>query len=186
RILRPATHEGRQRSKPRVFAGGWCPRRPFLLAANRRHTTPCLPLFADSDAVADRLPLRQHVIEKFVAGIDEDRAGGFPARVLDDVTPVLHRNRRLRVGQIGHQMPVAGAPAGLSRRRQCSLHAAAEDQGGNYKGNCTRGHKLVPHPLLAKTRAKPILLIWIMSSEARRCPPGRRLEPSKIMNSIYG
>jgi hypothetical protein len=107
---RPAAAQARRRR----------PRRPFLLAANRGDSAPDLPLFADGDAVADRPPLRQHVIEKFVAGIDDDRAGGFLARVLDDVTPVLHRNRRLRVGQIGHQLPVAGAPASLSRGRQCS------------------------------------------------------------------
>ena len=111
-----------------MFAGGRCPRRPFLLAANRGNAAPGLPLFADGDAVADRLALRQDVIEKLIAGIDDDSAGGFLARVLDDVTPVLLRNGRLRLRQIGHQLPVAGAPAGLSRGRKRCLHAATKHQ----------------------------------------------------------
>ena len=63
--------------------------------------------------VPDRLAVRQHVIKKLVAAIDDDGAGGFPARVLNDAAPVLLRNSRLRVGQIGHQLPVANAPARL-------------------------------------------------------------------------
>src|SRR5262249_22161724 len=98
------------------------------------------PPFAAGDAVADRLALRQDVIKKSATGIDDDRAGGFVARVLDDVTPILLRNDRLPVGQIGHQLLVTRTPASLCRRRQCPpLHAAAEHQGDNCKDNRTHG-----------------------------------------------
>jgi len=44
-----------------------------------------LQAFADRDAVADRLPLRQHVVEKLVVAIDDDASGRFPARKFDDM-----------------------------------------------------------------------------------------------------
>jgi len=125
--------------KPRVFAGGRCPGRPFFPSTNGGGATPVLPTFANGDAVADRLAFRQDVIKKLVAGIDDDGAGGFFARVLDDLTPILHGDRHLPVGQVRHQLPVAPAPASVSRRRQCPLHAAAEHQGDNCKDNRTHG-----------------------------------------------
>jgi signal transduction histidine kinase len=79
--------------------------------------------------------------ELFAAAIDDDGAGGFLARVLNDVTPVLLRNGRLRVRQIGHQLLIAHAPAGLGHGCKRLLHAAAESQTDNYEYNCT--HRLL-------------------------------------------
>src|SRR5262249_18941479 len=153
--------EGWEGAKPRLFAGGRCPRRPFLLATNGGGATPVLPTFANGDAVADRLALRQDVIKKSATGIDDDGAGGFVARVLDDVTPFLLRNDRLPVGQIGHQLLVTRTPASLCRRRQCPLHAAAEHQGDNCKGNPTHGCNF------------PLFL-----------PQARRMRPSRTCSTV--
>ena len=79
------------------------------------------------------MAFRQHVIEKLAAGIDDDAARGVAARVLNDVAPVLLRNGRLRVGQIGHQLLVARAPADLGHGCKRLLHAAAEHQPDNYE-----------------------------------------------------
>src|SRR6516165_5364689 len=121
-----------------MLAGSRCPRWPFFLAADRGDATPSLCIFADSDAVADGLAFRQHVIEKLAAGIDDDAARGVAARVLNDVAPVLLRNGRLRVGQIGHQLLVARAPADLGHGCKRLLHAAAEHQTDNYANTIAR------------------------------------------------
>src|SRR5262249_12154063 len=65
--------------------------------------------------------------------------GGFLTRVADNVPAVLLRNRRLCVGQIGHQCPVTRAPAGLSRGRGRLLHTATPRHSGNYECNGTPG-----------------------------------------------
>ena len=70
----------------------WSQGRMALLDTDRRRR----------DAVADGLTLRQDVIKKLITAIDDDGAGGFLARVLDDVTPILLRNGRLPVGQVCH------------------------------------------------------------------------------------
>src|SRR5262249_33559700 len=56
------------------------------------------------------------------------------------------------VGQVRHQLPVAPAPASVSRRRQCPLHAAAEHQGENCKDNRTHGCNF---PLFREFRRLP-------------------------------
>src|SRR5262249_56404320 len=52
---------------------GW----PFFLAANLRDTGPRLRLFAHDHAVADRLVVRQHVIEIARVTIDDHRTPRF-------------------------------------------------------------------------------------------------------------
>src|SRR5581483_1879618 len=109
--------------------------------------------FADGNAVADRLAFRQDVIEELVVAIDDDRAGRFLAGVLDDVAPIGLGNRGLLVGQVRHQLFVAGIPASLSRRLKRLLHAAAErhcSQSDNYECNRTHCHnRLLPRPYCA-------------------------------------
>src|SRR5262249_61310984 len=73
--------------------------------------------------------------KKPITGIDEDGTGGFFTTVVNDVPLILNRNRRLRVGQVRHQLSIAWGPASLSSGRQRLLHAAAEHQDDGYKGN---------------------------------------------------
>src|SRR5262249_46318534 len=67
----------RKRAEPPLLALGGRPRWPFFLAANLRDTGPRLRLFAHDHAVADRLVVRQHVIEIARVTIDDDRTRRF-------------------------------------------------------------------------------------------------------------
>src|SRR5262249_7213835 len=116
--------------------------------------TPGLRLFAHSDAVADRLPLRQHVVEKFIVAIDDDRPRGFLTGVVDNVALVLVWDGRLRVGQIGHELLVARLPASFRCWLEHFLHAAAERKPGNDEGNETCRHDSVTLP--ARPCGRPI------------------------------
>src|SRR5207248_11618068 len=70
RIVRTAGDKGRQWTEPFLLTGSRHPRRPFLQTTDLGDAAPGLRFFADGDAVADRLPFRQHVIEKLVVAID--------------------------------------------------------------------------------------------------------------------
>ena len=80
----------------------------------------------DRDAVPDRLAVRHHVVEKPSVGIDQDRAGSFPALIVDDVSLVGLGNAGPRIRRIGQQLPVSRRKARLRRRCERRLHAAAE------------------------------------------------------------
>src|SRR5215510_16364960 len=67
----------RERAEPPLLALGRRPPRPFFLAANLRDTGPRLRLFAHDHAIADRLVVRQHVIEIARVTIDDDRTRRF-------------------------------------------------------------------------------------------------------------
>src|SRR5689334_6834148 len=92
RITWSARDTGGKRAEPRLFAGGGGPCRPFFLTADLGDAAPGLRFFAHSDAIADRFALRQDVIKKLVVGIDEDRAAGLAALIIDDLPAVALRN----------------------------------------------------------------------------------------------
>ena len=80
-------------------------------------------------SVADRLTLRQNVIEELVVHIDDDAARRFLARVVDDVPAIVLRNiSPEHRQQFRHQRLVAARPSSLRRRLKRFLHAAAEQQ----------------------------------------------------------
>ena len=69
--------------------GGWNPVRPFGLAGDRLDARPGEALAAHPDAVADRPPAAEHVIEVGVGGIDHDGAGRFGAGECDHLAPQM-------------------------------------------------------------------------------------------------
>ena len=133
------------------------PARPFFHAADFGDAAPHLGVFADGDAVADRLVVRQHVVEELVVAIDDDRARSFLAVEADEMPAIGLGDRRLRVGQVRHQLLVARLPGDLSRRLKRLLHAAAEHQAHNQKCYRTHGHgHFPPTPLTPARRNAPI------------------------------
>ena len=63
------------------------PIRPFRLAADGLHAGPGKALAADADAVTNGAALAEHVIERGVAGIDDDRARRFAGVERDHGAP---------------------------------------------------------------------------------------------------
>src|SRR5262249_57432900 len=87
----------RERAEALLLALGRRPRRPFFLAADLRDAGPRLRLFAHDHAIADRLVVRQHVIEIARVAIDDDRTGRFFAVITHDRALVGLRDARFRV-----------------------------------------------------------------------------------------
>src|SRR5258705_6602464 len=85
RIAGTAGHLARQIGLARDHFRGRGPIRPLGLLANRLYTRPGKTLAADADAVADRPPAAEHVIEIGVGGIDDDGAGRLAGGVADDL-----------------------------------------------------------------------------------------------------
>jgi len=133
RIVRAAFDEVRQRAQPLLLAGGRHPTRPLFLAANLGDAGPSLRLFADGHAVAEGFAVGHHVVEELVVGIDHDRARCFLAVILDDVTLVGHRDRRLGVRRVRQQLLVARGETRVRRRIQRRLHASAEQKPSQKK-----------------------------------------------------
>ena len=64
RIVGPARHVARQAGLPPPHLLGRRPVRPFALGGHPRGAGPCHPIAADADAVAQRLAVAEHEIER--------------------------------------------------------------------------------------------------------------------------
>ena len=133
RIGRTAFDIIRKRAEAPLLALGRRPARPFLFAADLGDAGPRLRLFADDHAVADRLVVRQHVVEVARVAIDHDGARGFLAVILDDGALVLGGDARLRVGGIREELLVTHGHARLGGRLKLRMHAAAEQKPGQQQ-----------------------------------------------------
>ena len=101
------------------------PGRPLGLAADLGDTRPGHRLFADGDAVADRLAVLQHVVEVVIVGIDHDRARRFLAVVVDDGSAERLGHGDLGVADLRQQFLVTRLEIGrVGRLIGGGLHAA--------------------------------------------------------------
>src|SRR6202022_760861 len=85
RILRAAFHVPRQIGAPRQHFRRRRPRRPFLLRRYLLDPRPGEAGAADADAVAQRLAVTLNQEQKLVWRVDHDRAGAFPAVIIDQL-----------------------------------------------------------------------------------------------------
>src|SRR4029450_11291866 len=74
RVAGTAGHEARQIGLACDHLVRRMPVRPFRLAADGLHPGPGKAVAADADAIADGPALAEHVVERGVAGIDDDGA----------------------------------------------------------------------------------------------------------------
>ena len=116
RIARAAGHEARQIRLTLDHLGRRMPIRPLGLARDLLHAGPGEAVAADADAVADRAPVAQHVIEIGVRRIDDQRSRRFlggegdflPAQVRRELRrPEFRLFIRRQRGQ--HHRPAVGA-----------------------------------------------------------------------------
>ena len=113
------------------FTRGGVPGWPLGHAADLGDAGPRHGLFADGDAVTDRLAAIQHVVKIVVVGIDHDRARRFLAMVIDDGAAERRRDRGLDVTDLGQQFLVVRleiAGVGGFEMRAGSLHASRQHQ----------------------------------------------------------
>src|SRR3982074_3191433 len=100
------------------------PIRPFGLARDFLHAGPGKAVAADADAVADRAPVTEDVIEVGVGGIDDQRSGRLLGSVGDFLLAQVWRQLRRtdfwlffrRQGRQYHR-PGGGASSGGARGR---------------------------------------------------------------------
>ena len=95
-----AGHHARQVRLARDHFRRRIPIRPFGLARDLFHARPGKALAADADAVADRLAVAEHVIEKRVRCIDDDGAGHLVARIGDDLALQPRIELRVFIGRL--------------------------------------------------------------------------------------
>jgi hypothetical protein len=138
RIFRAAFHVARQIGAALEHFRGRRPRRPFLLGGNPFHAGPGEARLADTDAVAHRLTVALHQIEKLVRRIDDDGAGRLLAVIRDHLLfesriETLARRRHLPLRRIDRARIIrldhhAAARLGLRLGIETARLAAAEDE----------------------------------------------------------
>ncbi len=82
------------------------PGRPLGHRTDLGNARPRHGLFADGDAIADRLAAIHHVVEVVIVGIDHDRTGGFLALVFDDGAAESIRRLHILVANLRQQFLV--------------------------------------------------------------------------------
>src|SRR4051812_30786784 len=100
RIVRTARHMARQVGAALEHFGRRHPVRPLRLPRDALDARPGEPGTADADAIADRLAVLLHQIEKAVWRIDDDRAGGMRALVRDDLLLIARVHLARGVGRL--------------------------------------------------------------------------------------
>src|SRR5882757_4713086 len=111
--MRAAFDACRKWAEPLAFAVRRYPSRPFCLAADLGDAGPTLRLLAHGHTIAERLLVRQHVVEIARIGVDHDRAGRLLAMESDDLLLILRRNAGPRVGRRGQELAVARRKVGV-------------------------------------------------------------------------
>src|ERR1700722_6853896 len=103
RIARATGHEARQVGLARDHFRGRRPIRPLGLARHRLGARPGEAVAADADAIAERLAVAEHVVEVGVRRIDDHRARGLAARIVDDLAAeaVALLSAIVRIARIG-------------------------------------------------------------------------------------
>src|SRR6202042_1608855 len=92
------------------------PIRPLGLARHRLGAGPGEAVAADADAIAERLAVAEHVVEVGVRRIDDHRARGLAARIVDDLAAVAIALLGTFVGIAGIGVaPIGAARIGIAR-----------------------------------------------------------------------
>src|SRR5439155_11194816 len=139
RIAGTAGHEARQIGLARDHLVRRMPVRPFRLAADGLHPGPGKAVAPDADAVPDGPALAEHVIERGVAGIDDDGAGRLRRTEGDDgaAKPLGCRalvGRDHLIGGIGTRL--GGGVAERLRARSAGQYGRQQD--GADENECAR------------------------------------------------
>src|SRR5262245_28040398 len=161
-VVRSALHMGRKRAEAALLIRSGSPSRPLLLAANRGHAGPTLPVLADGRAVADRPAFRQHVVDEACIGIDQDRPRRILAVVWDDLTLIGGWDRRLPIGRVRQLLLIARSEIRVRYRSQRCLHASAEQQSQPSRCDYDGLHDANP-PVLALGRADRVTPLFRFS-----------------------
>src|SRR5690606_15786445 len=85
RVVRAAGHVGRQVGNALAHGGGRRPAWPLGRAGDPVLAGPAEAVTADADAILDRLPVGQHVVEPALRRFDDDRARLVVAGIGDDL-----------------------------------------------------------------------------------------------------
>ena len=170
RVAGTAGHETRQIRLARDHLRRRMPIRPFRLAADGLHAGPGKTFAADADAVANGAALAEHVIERGVAGIDDDGAGRFAGIERHDGPPQ----------PLGEHAGVAVVcQRGLVRRhhdvvrRECALRrgGVAERLGARLTGENDRRHQQCPgeNKRVGHARRWPAIACDCLCHDLPRC-----------------